>query len=110
MYPAYGGANQLWKWGADNTLVSKMGLVAGFQYVGVSEGANCVGWTPVDNQNQRWRYENNEMKSTLDDSLVMDITDSERKTGVAARVKLQKGNGSSNQKWNLVPEKHFSRI
>ena len=39
MYPAYGGANQLWTWEPNDTLVSKMGLVADISGVNRATGA-----------------------------------------------------------------------
>ena len=42
MYPAYGGANQLWTWEPNDTLVSKMGLVADISGVNRATGAKYI--------------------------------------------------------------------
>jgi len=70
MYPAYGGANQLWQWGGDNTLVSKMGLVVDIQGGRNEKGTSCIGWYPNSGQNQKWRYENGTNKSTMNNLLI----------------------------------------
>ena len=95
MYPAYGGANQLWKFGPDDTLVSKMGLVAGAQ------DTRCIGWLPTGGANQKWQYKNDAIKSTMK-YLVMDITKGD--TEISATVQISEENGNLSQKWNLVPE------
>ena len=53
MYPAYGGANQLWTWGPNDTLVSKMGLVADVGGVNRDTGAKCFGYFPNGGVNQK---------------------------------------------------------
>ena len=58
MYPAYRGANQLWQWGGDNTVVRKMGLVADIQGGCYEKGTSCTRWYPNSGQNQKWMYEN----------------------------------------------------
>ena len=101
MYPAYGGANQLWKWGPDDTLVSKMGLVADTQGACNEEGTPCIGWNPNNGANQKWLFENDEIKSTMN-NLVMDIAEGDK--GIAAFVHMWEATGNLNQKWTLVPE------
>ena len=51
LYPAYGGANQLWKWGANNRLVSKMGLVADTKTW--DETSKCIANPPLDIDTQK---------------------------------------------------------
>ena len=105
MYPVYGGANQLWKWGVDNTtLVSKMGLVADIKDASKEEGASCIGWYPNDAVNQKWKFENDEIKSTMN-NLVMTIAERDGGTAIAASVQMMEANGNLNRKWILVPEK-----
>ena len=101
MYPAYGGANQLWQWGGDDTLVSKIGLVADIQGARDEEGASCIGWYPNSSRNQKWRYENGTIKSAMN-NLVMDIAGGG--TGITADVQMCKATGNLDQKWALVPE------
>ena len=79
MYPPYGGANQLWKWGPGDILVSKMGLALG-----------SIGDII---------FENPPAPTTL----VMDLLNGN--TEVSAAVGLYGRNGGySNQKWILLPE------
>ena len=101
MYPAYGGANQLWKWGPDDTLVSKMGLVADIKDDNSGSGASCIGWFPNGGANQKWKYENGAIKSTMN-GLVMDIAEGDAK--VSACVQMWEESGNLNQEWLLVPE------
>ena len=101
MYPAYRGANQLWRWGDGNTLVSKMGLVADFQQMGGTK--QCVGAIALTgDKNQAWQYTANEIQNMADNNLVMAI--SEAKLNTAAGVILWTRTAGLEQKWNLVPE------
>jgi len=54
------------------TLASKMGLVADIQGGCYEKGTSCIRWYPNSGQNQKWRYENGTIKSTMN-NLVMDI-------------------------------------
>jgi len=107
MYPAYGGANQLWQWGGDDTLVSKMGLVVDIQGARDEEGTPCIGWYPNSGQNQKWRYENGTIQSTMN-NLVLDV--GEEGKGITASVQTWEGTGSLAQKWALVPENNGNDI
>ena len=104
MYPVYGGANQLWKWGVDNTLVSKMGLVADIKAASEEKRASCIGWYPNDGVTQKWQFENDEIKSTMN-NLVMAIAERDEGIAIAASVQMMEATGNLNQKWILVPEK-----
>lgn len=101
MYPAYGGANQLWKWAVDNTLVSKMGLVADIKD---EKGPSCIGWYPHDGAKQKWQFESNKMKSTMN-NLVMTIEERVQGIALASFIQLREDTGNINQKWTLVPPK-----
>ena len=95
MYPAHGGVNQLWHWGADDALVSKMGLVADIKGERDEEGTSCIGWYPNSGRNQKWRYENGTIKSTMN-NLVMDIAD--EGAGITAAVQMWDASESLGQK------------
>lgn len=96
MYPPYGGANQLWTKGPNETLVSKMGLVADVMYSHTEEGTNCIGYFPTGNPNQKWKYRNGQIVSLLSD-LVIDITDGNE--NVSTPVRMWHDTGSLQQKW-----------
>ena len=101
MYPAYGGANQLWKWGPNGTLVSKMGLVADVSDVNRDAGAKCIGYFPNDGVNQKWIYRNDQIASRMN-NLVIEIPNGDRK--VSTQVQMWQDCGTLQQKWLLVPE------
>lgn len=109
MYPPYGGANQLWKWGPGDILVSKMGLALGgiidilFQHPPFSLFASPPGSSMTLN----WQYENDELEVTAPTTLVMDLLNGN--TEVSAAVGLYERNGGYlNQKWILLPESKLS--
>ena len=87
----------------DDTLVSKIGLVADIQGARDEEGASCIGWKPHSGRNQKWRYENGTIKSTMN-NLAMDIAD--EGTGVTAAVQMWDATESLGQKWALIPEEN----
>ena len=101
MYTPYGGANQLWKWGPDGTLVSQMGLVADIQGVNHASGTHCIGWNPNGGANQKWRFDHSTgvITSTMN-NLVMDVANQDTK--MSAHVIMWSRNGGHNQAWNLV--------
>lgn len=101
MYPKYGGANQLWKWGPNDTLVSKMGLVADVKDGSIVPGTKCIGYFPAGGVNQKWIYENSQIISKMN-NLVIDITDAN--TTVSTPVQMWQNTGKLQQKWTLVPE------
>ena len=103
MYPAYGGANQLWSWGPNNTLVSKMGLVADVFQANNDPGTNCIGYCPNGGENQNWQYKNGQIISTMN-GLVMEIKDGN--TNVATEVQMMHSNiGELKQHWVLVAKR-----
>lgn len=105
MYPIYGGANQLWKFGPNDTLVSKMGLVADVKDGSTVPKTNCIGYFPTGADNQKWSYENGQIISKLND-LVIDITDAD--TTVSTPVQMWQNTGEPQQKWTLVPESELA--
>ena len=98
LYPAYGGANQLWKWGANNSLVSKMGLVADYYYH--DPRFLCFASTPTGTEKQSWQYANNLLINKGKNGSVMTADG----TAIASYPYLDKVSGELNQKWILVPE------
>ena len=105
MYPAFGGANQLWKWGPDDTLVSKMGLAAyvdSYPHELFQQDYYCYCTTPGSFHTLTWKYKNGAIKNTKL-NLVMDVTIREN-TGIAAAVSMGQENGNLGQKWTLVPQ------
>ena len=106
MYPAYGGANQLWQWGGDDTLVSKIGLVADIQGARDEEGASCISWYPNSGRNQKWRYESSTIKSTMN-NLVMDIAGGG--TGITADVQMCKATGNLESEVGVGARKYSRR-
>ena len=98
LYPAYRGANQLWKWGANNSLVSKMGLVADLY------GSYCVANPPTGIDKQSWQYTNDLMKNKDDYVMTVD------KTEIASYPYLAEESGELNQKWILVPEEKLAHF
>ncbi|CAH3159763.1 unnamed protein product, partial [Porites lobata] len=105
MYPAYGGANQLWTWGPNDTLVSKMGLVADVSGVNRDAGAECIGYFPNGGVNQKWIYRNGQIVSIMN-NLVLDIQDGD--TTVSTPVQMWQDNGTLQQKWSFVSESEIS--
>ena len=101
MYPEYGGANQLWTWGPNDTLVSKMGLVADVSDVNRDAVAKCIGYFPNDGVNQKWIYRNDQIASRMN-NLVIEIPNGDRK--VSTSVQMWHDSGTLQQKWLLVPE------
>ena len=110
MYTANGEDNQLWKFGPGDSLVNKMGLVAGVDTWSIfsSPPFPCIAGTPNSIRTLKWQYENDEMKSTIvslpfqEFNYAMDIAHSD--TEVSAIVQMYEITGNPNQKWILVPE------
>ena len=101
MYPAYGGAHQLWTWGPNDTLVSKMGLVVDVSRGNRDAGAECIGYFPNGGVNQKWIYRNGQIVSIINNH-VIDIKNGD--TTVSTPVQLWHDNGELQQKWCFVPE------
>ena len=100
LYPAYRGANQLWMWGANNSLVSKMGLVADLY------GSYCVANPPTGIKQQSWEYTNTMMKNNGKNGSVMTAGG----TAIASYPYVAKVSGELNQKWTLVPEEELGLL
>ena len=100
LYPAYKGANQLWKWGANNSLVSKMGLAAD------RDGSYCVANPPTGIEQQSWQYTNDLMKNNGYYGYVMTVD----KTQMASYPYLAAVSGELSQKWMLVPEDKLAHL
>ena len=105
MYPAYGGANQLWTWGPNDTLVSKMDLVADVSDVNRDAGAECIGYFPNGGVNPKWIYRNGQIVSIMN-NLVLDIQDGD--TTVSTPVQMWQDNGTLQQKWFFFSESEIS--
>ena len=100
LYPAYGGANQLWKWEANNSLVSKMGLVADL------DGSYCVANPPTGIEQQSWEYTNDLMKNNGENGSVMTVDG----TAIASYPYVAEVSGELNQKWILAPEEKLAHL
>ena len=105
LYPAYGGANQLWKWGANNSLVSKMGLFADYYYH--DPRFIFFAGTPTGTEKQSWQYANNLMKNNDKDSGYMTV---DKTAIVASYPYLAELSGELNQKWILMPEEKLGHL
>ena len=103
MYPPYGGANQLWKWGPGDILVSKMGLALG-GIISDNPPIHLLASPPGSSTTLNWLYQNDELiEITGLIPLFMDLL--KENTEVSAAVGLYERNGGySNQKWILLPE------
>jgi len=101
---AHGGPSQLWRWDEDCRLVSKLGLVADIKGKSKKSGALCHAWNAHDGLNQKWRVEDEAIKSNLS-NLVMDaITLPVFMDAIPLPVLMREVNGTPTQKWYFVPE------
>ncbi|KAL9968188.1 hypothetical protein ACROYT_G026531 [Oculina patagonica] len=92
---ADGRFSQLWRWDEDCRLVSKLGLVADIQGKKKKAGTVCIAWNTCDGLNQKWRVEDDGIKSNFS-NLVIDA--------VTQPVSMQEVNGTLTQKWYFVTE------
>ena len=95
---ADGRPSQLWRWDEDCRLVSKLGLVADIKHKSKKTGAVCHAWDAHDGLNQKWRVEDETIKSDFN-NLVIDA--------VTQLVSMHAVNGSATQKWYFVPENEW---
>lgn len=100
LYPAYGGANQLWKWGINKSLVSKMGLAAAFD----KNTWVCMAGLPTGSS---WQYTNNLLKTGVGDERVCVMTVSHG-ADVASEIFLYDPGADPYQHWILVPEEKLA--
>ncbi len=92
---AHGGPSQLWRWDEDYRLVSKLGLVADIEGKRKKAGAVCHAWNAHDGLNQKWRFEDETIKSNLN-NLVIDAA--------SLPISMHEVNDTPTQKWYFVPE------
>ena len=92
---AHGTPSQLWRWDEDCRLVSKLGLVADIKGKNKKPGTVCHAWNAHDGLSQKWHFEDDEIKSDLN-NLVMDAR--------TRPVSMYEVDGSLPQKWYFVPE------
>lgn len=101
LYPAYGGANQLWNWGINNSLVSKMGLVAAFD----KNSWVCIAVLPANASS--WQYTNDLLKTGVGDERVCVMTVSHG-ADVASEIFLYDAGADPYQHWILMPEEELA--
>ena len=92
---ARGRSRQLWRLDEDHRLVSKLGLVADIKGKKKKPGAVCHAWKAHDGLNQKWHFEDDAIKSDLN-NLVIDAR--------AQAASMYGVDGSLSQKWYFVPE------
>ena len=90
-----GKSSQLWRMDEDRRLVSKLGLVADIKGMDKKAGAVCHAWKAHDGLNQKWRFEDDAIKSDLN-NLAIDAR--------SRPVSMHEVNGSPRQKWSFIPE------
>ena len=90
-----GKSSQLWRLDEDRRLVSKLGLVADIKGKNKKPGTVCHAWKAHDGLNQKWRFEDDEIKSDLN-NLVIDARNQS--------VSMYEVDGSLPQKWYFVPK------
>ena len=92
---ARGKSSQLWRLDEDRRLVSKLGLVADIKGKKKKAGGVCHAWKAHDDLNQKWRFEDDAIKSDLN-NLVIDAR--------TQPVAMHDADGSLSQKWYFIPE------
>ena len=90
-----GKSSQLWRLDEDRRLVSKLGLVADIKGENKKPGTVCHAWNAHDGLNQKWHFEDDAIKSDLN-NLVIDAR--------TQTVSMYEVDGSLPQKWYFVPE------
>ena len=92
---ARGKSSQLWRLDEDQRLVSKLGFVVDIKGKNKKAGAVCHAWNAHDGLNQKWRFEDDAIKSDFN-NLVIDAR--------TQPVSMYEVDGSLRQKWYFVPE------
>ena len=92
---ARGTPNQQWRLDENRRLVSRLGLVADIKGKNKRGGTVCHAWTAHDDLNQKWRFEDDAIKSDLNNFVI----DAHTKP-----VSMYAVDGSLTQKWYFVPE------
>jgi len=92
---AHGKSSQLWRLDEDHRLVSKLGLVADIKGKNRKAGAVCHAWNAHDGLNQKWRVEDDAIKSAFN-NLAIDAR--------TQPVSMYEVDDSLTQKWWFVPE------
>ena len=92
---ARGKSSQLWRLAEDRRLVSKLDLVADIKGKNKNAGTVCHAWKAHDGLNQNWHFEDDAIKSDLN-NLVIDAR--------TQPVSMHEADGSLPQKWYFVPE------
>ena len=92
---ARGKSSQLWTLDEDRRLVSKLGLVADIKDKKKKAGGVCHAWEAHDGLNQKWRFEDDTIKSDFN-NLVIDAH--------TQPVAMYQADGSLSQKWHFIPE------
>ena len=92
---ARGKSSQLWRWDEEGRLVSQLGLVADIKGENKKAGTVCHAWEAHDDVNQKWHFEDDAIKSDVN-NLVIDAR--------TQPVSMCEVDGSLTQKWNFIPE------
>lgn len=92
---ARGKSSQLWRLDEDRRLVTKLGLVADIKGKNKKAGTVCHAWKAHDGLNQKWYFEDDAIRSDLN-NLVIDAR--------TRPVSMHEVNGSLSQKWSFIPE------
>ena len=92
---ARGKSSQLWRLDEDRRLVSKLGLVADIKGKNKKVGTVCHAWEAHDGLNQKWHFEDDAIKSDLN-NLAIDAR--------TRPVSMHEVDDSLTQKWNFIPE------
>ena len=90
-----GNSSQLWRLDEDRRLVSKLGLVADIKGKNKKAGGVCHAWKAHDDLNQKWRFEDDAIKSDFN-NLVIDAK--------TQPVAMYQADGSLSQMWYFIPE------
>lgn len=88
-------SSQLWRLDEDRRLVTKLGLVADIKGKNKKAGTVCHAWKAHDGLNQKWYFEDDAIRSDLN-NLVIDAR--------TRPVSMHVVNGSLSQKWSFIPE------
>ena len=88
-------SSQLWRLDENRRLVSKLGLVVDIKGKNKKPGAVCHAWNAHDGLNQKWLFEDDAIKSDLN-NLAIDAR--------TQPVSMYEVDGNLTQKWYFVPE------